>query len=81
MAQTDEAAQAMARLEAALERIARCADVLPVGGVSPAPVELAGRLDALIGELHHVLEGTPAAASVPSGGETGEGTADDKPGE
>lgn len=81
MAQTEEAAQAMARLEAALERIARCAAAAPPAGVSDVPADLAGRLDALIAQLHHALDGDIPADEPPHGGESGDGKPGDKPGE
>jgi HPt (histidine-containing phosphotransfer) domain-containing protein len=53
MAQSEDLAQAAARLEAALERIANATARLRESG--PAPTEVAARLDTLITQLRHAL--------------------------
>ncbi len=58
MAQTEDLAQAAARLEAALERIAHATSggLAEAGnGSGVAPGEIASRLDALIAQLRRAL--------------------------
>jgi hypothetical protein len=76
----EDPAEAVQRLEAALERIAASVVRRRVAALSdPARAELASRLDALIAQLRAVLEGTepgPAPANdagARPAGETSEG--------
>ena len=63
MSDTDDPAEAAARLEEALERIAALAEqVASRRGLAPAvdPAAVAERLDMLIGKLRAALAGRPA---------------------
>jgi len=61
----DDAAEAVQRLQAALERIAELAQAgahaRGFGGGDPVPAELAVRLDALIAQLRAALRTAPEA--------------------
>lgn len=53
----DEAAEALRRIEAALERIARHATGRPAEEPAPERAKLAARLDMLIAQLRAALDG------------------------
>lgn len=62
----DEAAEALRRLEAALERIARHATRRPAGEPVPERAKLAARLDTLIAQLRAALDGAAETETTES---------------
>ena len=79
MAETDAEGEALARLEAALDRIARGGPVgvLPAAGGDPdsAAQAVTARLDGLITQLRSALETGHAALTSGDGEAQGEGQA------
>lgn len=62
----DEAAEALRRIEAALERIARQATRRPAAAPGPERAKLAARLDALIAQLRAALDGAVESETTES---------------
>ena len=62
----DEAAEALRRIEAALERIARHVTGRPAEAPAPERAKLAARLDALIAQLRAALDGAAEGETTES---------------
>jgi hypothetical protein len=62
----DEAAEALRRIEAALERIAHHVTRRPAEGPGPERAKLAARLDTLIAQLRAALDGAVEAETTES---------------